>query len=94
MVSKVAARRIRADVTFDHIVVLPKEASYNIQAISESIKNILDIYGCPNCHSGRDILFKNEESMIRDIRSIFMNDFVITKDLRARPLGEAFNITL
>lgn len=94
MPSKITARRIRADITFDHIVVLPKDVSYNIEAISQSIKNILDIYGCPNCHSGRDILFKNEESMIRDIRSIFMNDFVVTKDLRPRPLGEAFNIAL
>lgn len=94
MSSKVTARRIRADITFDHIVVFPKEISYNMEAISKSIKSILDIYGCPNCHSGRDILFKNEESLIRDIRSVFMNDFVITKDLRARPLGEAFNIAL
>ncbi len=94
MTSKITSRRIRTDITFDHIVVLPKETSYKVEDVFKATRSILDIYGCPNCHSGRDILFKNEESMMRDIRNIFANDFVINKELRPRPLGEAFNITL
>jgi hypothetical protein len=30
MTSKITSRRIRTDITFDHIVVLPKETSYRM----------------------------------------------------------------
>lgn len=92
MTSDISKKRVRDSITYDHIV-LPRDISYNFEQIQESIKNILDIVGCPNCHSGKDILFKDVYSITRDIRRVFMNDFVITKNLEPKSLGESFNIS-
>jgi len=94
MASKISSRRIRDSITFDHMVVFPKEVAYNIESINKSLKELLDIIGCPTCHSGKDILFKDEISIMRNIRHAFIDDFIITRDLQPKPLSEALNIGL
>ncbi len=94
MASKISSRRIRDSITFDHMVVFPKDVAYNIESINKSLRIILDITGCPTCHSGRDILFKDEISIMRNIRHAFIDDFIITRDLQPKPLSEAFHLAL
>ncbi len=94
MSSKISSRRIRDSITFDHIVVFPKDVAYNIERINQSLRVVLDITGCPNCHSGKDILFKDEITIMRNIRHAFSDDFIITKDLQPKPLSEAFHLAL
>ncbi len=94
MSSKISLRRIRDNITYDHMIVLPKDAAYNIERINKARDAFLDIAGCPMCHSGHDILFKDHLSLILDIQTMFRNDYIITKDNQLRPLSEAFSITL
>jgi hypothetical protein len=47
----------------DTIVVVPKEISMDSDRMQKVISVVEDkVLGCPMCHSGKDTLFKTEES--------------------------------
>ena len=87
-----ATKDIRRQIAFDHIAVLPGEISYNIEALTKAIGNIAGRFGCPACCSGRDILFKTEETLLRDVMRSFDNDFIVTRDMDVKRLSAAFRL--
>ena len=49
-------------------VVLNKEVSYDLPAVKETLRKILDLAGCP-CHSGLDISYLSEISRVSPLVS-------------------------
>ena len=48
--------------------------------------------GCPACCSGSDILIKIEENFWRDIRYIFRDDVIVTKNLELKEVFEGVKV--
>ena len=92
MQKEIPTSKPRAAITYDHILTLPTDTTYNIDKLNASIKRFaIDILGHP-CFSGVDILIKSEESLIRDIRNSFANDYIVGKQGKAAILGDAISL--
>jgi hypothetical protein len=46
-------------------VHVPAETLYNLDQTQQLMRSVLGRLGCPNCHSGRFIIFQQEEGEFR-----------------------------
>lgn len=58
-----AGVKARVVVSADNMVrvKVPAEAMYHLDTLQQLQKSVLGRLGCPTCHSGRFILFEQEE---------------------------------
>jgi hypothetical protein len=45
-------------------VTIPAEAAFNLDKLQKIVAATVARLGCPNCHSGRDILFMAERDFV------------------------------
>ena len=45
-------------------VTIPAEAAFKLDKLQKIVANTVARLGCPQCHSGRDILFQTESELI------------------------------
>jgi hypothetical protein len=75
-----AAMELDKEITSANIVrvTIPAKVAYDREAMHQVTDSILDILGCPNCHSGKDIRFDIERR------------FIVDEKLNVRSLTEQF----